>query len=91
MWSGAVRAIGVSNFNAPLLRDLLAFSHSPVALLQNRADPLQSEDLQVLAPDIQGPDTASCANVTISTVHCIIHNSSLPIQDSEAHMLACRT
>lgn len=46
---GAVRAIGVSNFNAPLLRDLLAFSHSPVALLQNRADPLQSEDPQVLA------------------------------------------
>lgn len=53
---GAARAIGVSNFDANLLIYLVGngknnpgLAQAPVALLQNRADPLAREDPRVLA------------------------------------------
>ena len=58
---GAVRAIGVSNFNYDLLKRLLvgnpergisattsSIARAPISLLQNRADPLVQEDSRVL-------------------------------------------
>ena len=53
---GAARAIGVSNFDANILTHLLGdgdtqpgLAQAPVALLQNRADPLALEDSRVLS------------------------------------------
>jgi diketogulonate reductase-like aldo/keto reductase len=49
--TGAIRAVGVSNFDAPLLRELMDVHRDrnvPVALVQNRADPLAPEDPAVL-------------------------------------------
>jgi diketogulonate reductase-like aldo/keto reductase len=45
---GAFRSIGVSNFDARLLIELLELATIPVSVLQNRADPLALEDPRVL-------------------------------------------